>query len=385
MMKAPLQLLAGLVLSAGMFGAGVFWSMQSRPAREQVPAAVPVQEREVLRFAPGAPQLSMLKISEAPLMAVPLAEPLNARIAYDDSHTARISSPVAGRIVELRSQIGDWVEQGAVLAVVDAPDLGAAATDFSKAQTDERRKELSLARARDLFAGDVLPRKDLEAAEADLAQAKAESMRAGLKLANLNPGRARLDGERLRLMTPVAGYVTERRLNPGMEVRPDLPDSLFVVADLRWLQVAIDVPESALSKITLRQPVAVEVDAYPGQTFRGRIERISPVVDPALRRIQVRASVENGEGRLRPEMYARVTLLPSDDRNAVRVPNAALVTQGLQHFVFVEREPGVLARRKVELAQQDREYSYISEGLSRNERVVTSGALLLQSELATAQ
>lgn len=385
MMKAPLQLLAGLVLSAGMFGAGVFWSMQSRPAREQVPAAVPVQEREVLRFAPGAPQLSMLKISEAPLMAVPLAEPLNARIAYDDSHTARISSPVAGRIVELRSQIGDWVEQGAVLAVVDAPDLGAAATDFSKAQTDERRKELSLARARDLFAGDVLPRKDLEAAEADLAQAKAESMRAGLKLANLNPGRARLDGERLRLMTPVAGYVTERRLNPGMEVRPDLPDPLFVVADLRWLQVAIDVPESALSKITLRQPVAVEVDAYPGQTFRGRIERISPVVDPALRRIQVRASVENGEGRLRPEMYARVTLLPSDDRNAVRVPNAALVTQGLQHFVFVEREPGVLARRKVELAQQDREYSYISEGLSRNERVVTSGALLLQSELATAQ
>ena len=385
MMKAPLQLLAGLVLSAGMFGAGVFWSMQSRPAREQVPAAVPVQEREVLRFAPGAPQLSMLKISEAPLMAVPLAEPLNARIAYDDSHTARISSPVAGRIVELRSQIGDWVEQGAVLAVVDAPDLGAAATDFSKAQTDERRKELSLARARDLFAGDVLPRKDLEAAEADLAQAKAESMRAGLKLANLNPGRARLDGERLRLMTPVAGYVTERRLNPGMEVRPDLPDPLFVVADLRWLQVAIDVPESALSKITLRQPVAVEVDAYPGQTFRGRIERISPVVDPALRRIQVRASVENGAGRLRPEMYARVTLLPSDDRNAVRVPNAALVTQGLQHFVFVEREPGVLARRKVELAQQDREYSYISEGLSRNERVVTSGALLLQSELATAQ
>ena len=318
-------------------------------------------------------------------MAVPLAKPLNAKIAYDDSHTARISSPVAGRIVELRSQIGDRVEQGALLAVVDAPDLGAAATDLSKARTEERRKELSLGRAEDLFAGDVLPRKDLEAAQADLALAKAESMRAGLKLANLNPGRARLDGERLRLVTPVAGYVTERRVNPGMEVRPDLPDPLFVVADLRWLQVAIDLPESALSKVTLRQPVAVEVDAYPGQTFRGRIERISPVVDPALRRIQVRASVENGEGRLRPEMYARVTLLPSDDHNAVRVPNAALVTQGLQHFVFVERDPGVLVRRKVELAQQDREYSYISEGLSRNERVVTSGALLLQSELATVQ
>jgi cobalt-zinc-cadmium efflux system membrane fusion protein len=115
------------------------------------------------------------------------------------------------------------------------------------------------------------------------------------------------------------------------------------------------------------------------------VERISPVVDPALRRIQARATVENPDGRLRPEMYARVTLLPTDDRNAVRVPNGALVTEGLQHFVFVEREPGVLVRRKVELAQQDREYSYVSEGLARNERVVTSGALLLQSELATGQ
>ena len=179
--------------------------------------------------------------------------------------------------------------------------------------------------------------------------------------------------------------VTERHANPAMEVRPDLADPLFVLTDPRQLQVAIDLPESVLAKLSPRQPVAVEVDAWPGRIFRGRIERVAPVVDPALRRIQARASVENHDGLLRPEMYARVTLLPSEDRNAVRVPNGSLVTEGLQHFVFVEREPGVLARRKVELAQQDREFSYVSAGLARNERIVTSGALLLQSELAAAQ
>jgi cobalt-zinc-cadmium efflux system membrane fusion protein len=374
-----------IVVSTATFAAGAFWSARQRPVQEQAAAAAPAKEREVLRFAPGAPQLSMLKISEAPLMAVPLAEPLNARIAYAESHTARVSSPVAGRVVELRKQIGDPVAAGEVLAVVDAPELGAAIADHAKARSDERRKELALGRARELFAGEVLARKDLEAAEADLAQAKAETARTALRLANLNSRNAGLDGERLRLRTPVAGYVTERHVNPAMEVRPDLPDPLFVVTDLRQLQVAIDLPESVLPKISLRQPVSVEVDAYPGRMFRGRIERISPVVDPALRRIQVRASVENAEDRLRPEMYARVTLLPSEDRNAVRVPNGALVTEGLQHFVFVEREPGELVRRKVVLSQQDREYSYISEGLTRNERVVTSGALLLQSELATGQ
>ncbi|HUN68288.1 MAG TPA: efflux RND transporter periplasmic adaptor subunit [Burkholderiales bacterium] len=384
-MKASLQLFVMLAVSGGMFGAGAYWSARQHPAQEQAQAAAQAKEREVLRFAPGAPQLSMLKISEAPLMSVPLAEPLNARIAYDEGHTARVGTPVAGRIVELRKQLGDPVSAGEALAVVDSPDLGAAIADAAKARADERRKELALARARELYAGEVLPRKDLESAEADCAQARAETARAALRVANLNPRNSPLAGERMLLSSPVAGVVAERKANPGMEVRPDLPDSLFVVTDLRRLQVAIDLPESVLPKISLRQPVSVEVDAYPGRTFRGRIERISPVVDPALRRIQVRASVENAEGYLRPEMYARVTLLPSEDRNAVRVPNGALVTEGLQHFVFVEREPGVLVRRRIELAQQDREFSYVSEGLARNERVVTSGALLLQSELATGQ
>ena len=381
-MKKIIRAGAIAALAAGAFAGGALWSSGRAPDAAVPPA---LREREVLRFKAGAPQLSMLKIVEAPLMAVPLAEPLNARIAYDESHTARISAPVAGRIVELRKQIGESVAAREVLAVIDAPDLGAAIGDAAKAQTEVRRRAQALARSRELYAAEVLARKDLEAAEADLAQAEADATRAHMRLANLNPGNARLDGQRLRLVSPVDGVVTERRANPAMEVRPDLPDPLFVVTDPRRLQVAIDVPESALGKLVPRQPISVEVDAFPGQTFRGRVERVSPVVDPGLRRVQARASVENVDGRLRPEMYARVTLLPSEDRNAVRVPNGALVTEGLQHFVFVEREPGVLARRKVELAQQDREYSYVSEGLAQNERVVTSGALLLQSELATGQ
>jgi cobalt-zinc-cadmium efflux system membrane fusion protein len=380
-MNRILQAGAIMALAVGTFVTGVLWSKGRMP---EVPAAAAApREREVLRFAPGAPQLSMLRIVEAPFVAVPLAEPLNARIAYDESRTARVSVPVAGRIVELRRQLGDVVAAGELLAVIDAPELGAALSDEAKSAAEVRRRAQALSRARDLYAGEVLPRKDLESAEADLAQAEAEAARARMRLANLNPGGARPLGERLRLTAPVGGVVTERRANPAMEVRPDLADPLFVITDPRWLQVAIDLPESTLAKLAPRQPIAVEVDAFPGLSFRGRVERVSPVVDPALRRVQARASVSNPDGLLRPEMYARVTLLPSEDRNAVRVPNGALVTEGLQHYVFVERETGVLVRRRVELAQQDREYSYVSEGLARNERVVSSGALLLESELAT--
>ena len=313
---------------------------------------------------------------------VPLSEPLNGRVAFDESYTARVSSPVSGRVLELRHQLGDPVAAGAVLAVIDAPDLGAAQADLAKAKADENRKELALRRARELFTGDVLPRKDLESSEADLAQVKAETQRAALRLANLNPRHAPLTGQRMALVTPLAGVVAERKANIGMEVRPDLADPLFVVTDLKRVQVVVDLPEQYLAKVAPRQPVSVEVDAWPGERFRGRVDRIAPGVDPATRRIQVRCSVENTELKLRPEMYARVSLLADEQKVAVRIPNSALISDGLYSFVFVEREPGVYQKRKVELAVQDRDFSYVAAGIGPAERIVTRGALLLNSDLA---
>ncbi len=376
--------IGAVAICAAGFAAGAYWSAR-RDAATVGAVHAAQREPDVLRFAPGAPQLAMMQILTAPLMPVPLAEPLNARIVFDEGATARIASPVAGRIVSLGAQPGDFVKAGQALAVVDAPDLGAAQADFAKARADERRKALGYARADELFKGDVLPRKDLEASQADLEQARAESQRAGLRLANLNPRNSPLAGQRMVLSAPMAGVVVERKANPGMEVRPDLSDPLFVVTDLKRVQVLVDVPEAHLAKISVGQRIGVQVDAFPEERFGGRVERISPAVDPATRRVQVRCSVDNADAKLRPEMYARATLLADEHRTAVRVPNAALVTQGVQHFVFVEREPGVLVRRRVGLAVQDREYSYLSSGVAQNERVVTSGALLLASELASGQ
>ena len=378
------HLIVAVLLCAGGFAAGAYWG--GRPGGEPAPAAKSTtKEPDVVRFPAGAPQLSMLQIQSAEGMPVPLAEPLNARIVFDESATARVASPVAGRIVSLSAQPGDAVKAGEALALIDAPDLGAAVADLAKAKADERRKALAFERAQALFQGEVLPRKDFEGSEADLEQARAEARRAALRLANLNPRNARLTGQRMLLAAPLAGVVAERRANPGMEVRPDLPEPLFVITDLKRVQVMVDVPEAHLSIIGVGQRIGVQVDAYPDERFVGRVERIVPGVDPATRRMQVRCAVENPDARLRPEMYARVTLLADEHRRAVRVPNAALVTQGVQHFVFVEREPGVLVRRRVELAVQDREYSYLGSGLAQGERVVTAGALLLASELASGQ
>ena len=380
-MKSFAYFIAAAVAAAICFGTGALWAKR-KPDMTAITALPRPKERGVVRFAPGAPQLAMLAVAPLPTMAVPLAEPLNARVAFDESHTARVSSPISGRIVELRAQLGDRVPAGGLLALIDAPDLGAAAADLAKAQAEERRKEAALRRVQELYDAEVAPKKDLEAATTDLVQAQAETARAALRLANLNPRRAKINGQTLHLTTPVSGVVAERRANPGMEVRPDLPEALFIVTDVTHLQLVVDLPEQHVGKIAVGQPVAAEADAWPGERFHGRIERIAPVVDPATRRVQVRCSVENLDARLKPEMYVRVSVLADEARSAVRLPNSALVTEGLYSFVFVEREPGVFEKRKIELAVQDREFSYVGAGLVSGERVVVRGALLLNSELA---
>ena len=377
--------LAGLLAVAAMAGSAGYLARGDGGAGSGVAAPEAAASARVpnqLQFAEGAPQLSAVRMEAAVETALPIAEPLNGRIAYDEDVTARISSPVAGRIVGLRAAAGDTVKAGDVLVSIDAPDLAAAVADMRKAEADEARKKLGMERARTLLDAEVVPRKDFEVAAADFAQAQAETQRARARLKNLAPGGS-VDGRGLSLRSPVAGVIAERRANPALEVQPGMAEPLFVVSNLKRLWVLIDLPEKYLARIKPGLAVAVSVDAYPGETFRASVTRIGQVVNAETRRVQVRCDLANVEGLLKPEMYARVSLLTNEGQLAVRLPNSALVTEGLYSFVFVETQAGVFVKRRVELSVQDREYAYVRSGVARGERVVIGGALLLQSELAS--
>jgi cobalt-zinc-cadmium efflux system membrane fusion protein len=381
MVRKAKLIIAALVLlvAAILLAYGV-----SRAFRGEQPEAPPPKEQKgVVAYPAGAPQLSSVKVSAVEEFPVPLAEPLNGRVAYNENFTSRVSAPIAGRVVELRAQPGDAVRAGDPLLRLDSPDLAAAVSDLRKAKADEARKKTAYDRAKMLFEAQVFARKDYESAEADYVQAQAESQRAALRLRNL--GQFAGEGERYELRSPISGTVVERKANPGMEVRPDLPDPLFVVTDPHRLWVLIDLPERDLAKVAAGQPVSVEVDAYPAERFRGKIERVGDVVDPNTRRVQVRCSVPNPERKLKPEMYARVTLLADESRKAIRIPNTAIVTEGVYSYVFVERQPGTFERRRLSFAVQDRDYSYLDAGVALGERIVVSGAVLLNSELALGQ
>lgn len=336
---------------------------------------------DTVHFDLNAPQLSFLQIKPAEAFPEPLVEALNARIAYDDNHTARIYSPVAGRVTKILVEAGQQVKAGDVLVQLDSPDYAAAAADSAKADADLARKKQAYERAQQLFDAQGIARRDLESAEADWHQAEAEDLRAKAHMNNLASMGKTTDGQ-FNLRAPISGVISERQVNAGSEVSPGATAPLFVITDLQHLWVLIDLPERMLEKIKVGQPVFVEVDAYPDEIFYGHVTVVGATLDPLTRRVQVRCYLNNPDHKLKPEMYAHVTPDTDSETHLPRIPNSALFTLGVNSYVFVELSPGVLQRRKVELSLQDHEYSYVKEGLNAGEHIVTSGALLLNSELA---
>jgi cobalt-zinc-cadmium efflux system membrane fusion protein len=380
-----------LVLAAAGFAWHLAAPAHLAPASGAAPAAQETVRRPAtpgrIVFAADDPQLSYLKVAGLEGQSLPVAEPVAGRIAYDEGRTSRVASPVLGRVTAARVEVGDTVRAGQPLADLDSPDLAGAQADALKASADQERKRLALDRARTLVDADVLARKDYEDARADYRAADAEARRARQRIGNLHAEKSG-DG-RFALIAPITGIVADKQINVGMEVRPDQANPLFVISDLRRVWAIADVPEAVAVKLRRGQAVDVKTDAYPGQAFHGTVERIGVAVDPATRRIQVRASLDNADGKLKPDMFARIAFVARDNAagdadagaaKALPVPNTALVTEGLATYVFVETTRGTFEKRRVHVALGGAATSWIDDGLAARERVVTEGALLLNAE-----
>lgn len=318
------------------------------------------------------------------LSAAPVMEPVAGKLAYDETRTARITSPVPGRVISAIPALGSAVKAHDPMVELDSPDLGQAKEDYANAVADERLAEAGYQRAKMLYEGKVLPRKELQQAEDSYTRTRNEAQRTRLHLRNLGVADDLIDN-RYFLRTPIAGTITERHVNPGMEVRPDLPDPLFVVSDLRALWVLMNVFEKDLGRIHPGKQVLVGVPAYPDRKFPATVEYIDKVVDEATRTVKVRCRLDNPDGKLLPAMYATVEVQSDQENRGIVVPLSALFTEGEGDQIFVKLGEGHYKRRDVKVGLRLRDRAVIAVGLAPGETIVSEGALMLRTEEANEQ
>src|SRR6476469_2587774 len=181
----------------------------------------------------------------------------------------------------------------------------------------------------------------------------------------------------LTFNSPVTGYITERNALPNMYVQPET--KLYTVADLSSVWVSAQVFQSDLGRIKPGDPAAVTVDAYPGQTFNGRVRDILPQVDMNTRTARVRIVLANPRLKLKPGMYVNVALHVPLGRQLV-VPSSAVLHAGLRQLVFVSRGEGVFQPREVQTSGQGGDKTSIIKGLKAGEPIGISAGFLMDSE-----
>ena len=287
-------------------------------------------------------------------------------------------------------QEGDFVKAGDVLATLNLDDLrrqrSAASAGAASSQAQVRTARTSLAqterevtRARQLFGNGDLAQADLDRAEAAFASA-------GSSLASVEAQhQSRMDQAALShsaltdatLRSPIDGVISRKAIDPGELVPPNVP--VFSVVDVTELRVVFGVPDTRVNLVKLGDTVSVVVEALPGRTFQGKVSKVAPTADPALRTYAVELRLP-GSDDLRPGMTATALLGAEGHADAVVVPLSAVVRHpnGPGYVVFAPREDSTVEMVPIEVADLLENDVVVSSGLDATRRVVVSGAQFLR-------
>ena len=321
------------------------------------------------------------------------------KIAVDEDRSTPVFSPYAGRVTKLLARPGDSVTQGQALFVIEAADNVQAQNDFIAAMTglNKARSALDLAqlqdrRARDLFEGKAVPLKDYQQSQANLIQAQndlrstqtaLEAARNKLRILGLTDEAIATFQEKGRINpettihSPLAGTVVQRKIGPGQYVNAGASEPVFVIGDLSTVWLTAFVRETEASQVAVGQELSFNLLALPGRVLTGRIGYVAAAIDPATRRLLVRATVDNTGGQLKPEMFATVTIYAPGEAPSVGVPRTALIYEGDQVRVWVAHDDRSIELRKIRTGLTNGDLVEVRGDLKPGEQIVTKGSLFI--------
>ena len=305
-------------------------------------------------------------------------------VAPPDRH-ATVGPRVAGRIVNVSVNVGDPVEQGAVLLTLESQEVGRAWADLIAARAREIVARRALDRQNHLIEGRVTSQRAVEEAEGSLHVAVADMQAAQTRLTTFGISASGPPPENpalVELTSPIAGSVVRREAHVGQWVEPS--ETVVDVIDLRELWVRASVHERQVRFVRTGQLARVAVRAFPGEVFEGVVSQVSGTLDERTRAAGVRIVLSNPEHKLRPGMFANAHILGAEaggPRRLLTVPWAAIQQVDGRSSVFVNAGEGSFELRRVHTGDRAGDLVEVLGGLEAGEEVVGEGSFLLKGQL----
>ena len=410
-LPARVQVLIVVVLVFAA-GAGV-WVAKSRTnsdVRDPDRAALSPSKKGPGVFYPTTAQWATLTVEPVQQRLFRSEHVTEGKIAVDEDRSTPIFSPYAGRVLKLFVKPGDTVTVGQPLFTVQAADMVQAQNDFisaatalNKARSAQNLAEIIDKRQRLLYEGKAVPLKEVQNARAALDAAE-NDVRSGEVALEAARNRLRILGKTDQEITdfqekgtidpstlitaPIAGTIVQRKVGPGQYVGSGQTDPVFIIGDLSTVWVVAYIRETEAPMVHAGQQIYFTVLAYPDRAFPATISYVAAALDPTTRRLLVRATVNNAEGMLKPEMFASVKILTGEGDKAVAVPRDAIIYEGDTARVWVVREKDdekAIELRRIKVGLTNGNMVEALKGLAPGDRVVTKGSLFIDRVASSAE
>lgn len=301
---------------------------------------------------------------------------LTGSIAPDENKTVKIFPMVSGVAQDVHVQLGDVVRQGQTLAIMKSAEMAGFTKDYISAEADLRSAKRTFESTQDLYKSGLASQKDFEQAQSDYQKAQAESKRAEAVI-----GINKSNAQGYVIKSPISGFVIEKNLTDNTQVRADNSQNLFTIADLSDVYVLINIYESDIASIQVGDPVKITTLSYPDKIFEGKIDKIYDVLDPDNKIVKARVKIANPGNRLKPEMFANVTIKAKSGESLPVINTRALIFDNDKNYVILVDGKAHARIQQVDIAKKVEDRAYIRAGLKPGDRIVASRQVYLFESL----
>ena len=298
---------------------------------------------------------------------------VNGVIAPDVNRSVPVVSLGGGRVVDIKAKLGDYVNKGQTLLLINSPDLSQAFSDYQKFGADEQLAAKQVARAQLLYDKGAIALADLETAQDADAKAKVD-LRTAAQHVKVLGGNVNNPTTLLPVVAPISGWIVDQQITGAAGVKSmDNSPNLFTIADLSVVWVVCDVYEDALSRVMVGDMAQITLNAYPDRAFAGKVVNISAVLDPTTRTAKVRIELSNPQGIMRPGMFATATFKAARATEREIIPATAVVHLHDKDWVFLPAGEKKFRRESVQLGPQAGDGTVqVLTGLKPGDKVVAS-------------
>src|ERR1700742_2946222 len=302
---------------------------------------------------------------------------LTGKVGSDEDHVVPVNSMVSGNISDVKVMLGDFVNTGQTLAVVRSSEVAGYSNDLVNAETNLRLAQTNLQKTKDLYKSGLASMTDSLNAEISVQQAQSELNRihAVLKINGVG------DQGNFVVKAPISGFIVQKSAINNMAMRADNSASLFTISDLKTVWIQANVYESNISLIKQGENVDVTTLAYPGRVFKGKIDKVMNVLDPASKVMKVRVVLANADYALKPEMYASITVSDKENSQCLSIPSQALIFDHSQYYVLVYNSRSDIKITPVQVLNTVGDRTFLASGVNNGDKIVGSQAILIYNAL----